>query len=100
MSNQHRQDKSGLEPIETTVSMDYLFMVPEEIDDTMDAVLLMYDANRRGIWTMSVDKKGPTPAAVKWVADKLDEIGYAGKEVALNSDQEPAILDLKRDIAI
>ena len=100
MSNQHRQDKSGLEPIGTTVSMDYLFMVPEEIDDTMDAVLLMYDANRRGIWTMSVDKKGPTPAAVKWVTDKLDEVGYAGKEITLKSDQEPAILDLKRDIAI
>ena len=82
MSNQHRQDKSGLEPIGTTVSMDYLFMVPEEIDDTMDAVLLMYDANRRGFWTMSVDKKGPTPAAVKWVTDKLDEVGYAGKEIA------------------
>ena len=99
ISNQHRRGDNA-ESIGTTVSMDYLFMVPEEEDENMDAVLILYDTNRKSIWTMSVDKKGPTPSTVKWVVDKLEEIGYSGMEVTLKSDQEPAILDLKRDIAI
>ena len=99
ISNQHRRGDNS-EAIGTTVSMDYLFMVPEEEDENMDAVLILYDTNRKSIWTMSVDKKGPTPSTVKWVVDKLEEIGYSGMEVTLKSDQEPAILDLKRDIAI
>ena len=80
--------------------MGYLFMVLEEKDGTMDAVLLVYDANRKNMWTMSVDGKGATPASVKWVSDKLDEVGYAGVEVTLKSDQEAAILDLKSEIGI
>ena len=83
-----------------TISMDSLFMVPEEIDETMDAVLLVYDANRKNMWTMAVDGKGATPASVKWVSDKLEEVGYAGVEVTLKSDQEPAMLSLKQVIAI
>ena len=100
MSTQHRHDKGKDEPIGTTVSMDYLFMIPEEEDEGMDAVLILYDSNRKGIWTMSVDKKGATPSSVKWVTDKLEEIGYSGSEVTLKSDQEPAILDLKREVGI
>ena len=100
MSTQHRHDKGKDEPIGTTVSMDYLFMIPEEEDEGMDAVLILYDSNRKGIWTMSVDKKGATPSSVKWVTDKLEEIGDSGSEVTLKSDQEPAILDLKREVGI
>ena len=66
----------------------------------MDAVLILYDSNRKGIWTMSVDKKGATPSSVKLVIDKLEDIGYSGSEVTLKSDQEPAILDLEREVGI
>ena len=66
----------------------------------MDAILITYDTNRRSIWTLSVDNKGATPASVKWTTDKLDEAGYSGVGVTLKSDQEPAILDLKKEMGI
>ena len=100
MSTHHRHDKGNDEPIDTTVNLDYLFMIPEEEDEGMDAVLILYDSNRKGIWTMSVDKKGATPSSVKWVTDKSDDIVDLGSEVTLKSDQKPAILDLKREVGI
>ena len=58
ISSQHKhKNKIVEEPLGTTVSMDYLFSAPEEEDEAMDAILLGYDANRKSIWTMSVDKK-------------------------------------------
>ena len=82
------------------MSIDYLFMVPEEEDENMDAVLIVYDANRRGIWTLSVDRKGPSAAVVKWLSDKLEQIGYSEVDITLKSDQEPAVVDLKREIGV
>ena len=75
VSRQQRQRGKKEEPIGTTISVDYLFVVPEEETGDTDAVLLVYDANRRNMWTKSVDKKGPTPETVKWVNDKLIEAG-------------------------
>ena len=95
ISNQHRSGKRPEEEIGTTVSMDYLFMVPEEAEEDMDAVLIVYDANRRNMWTMVTDSKGPTATSVKWVIDRLNDAGYAGVELTLKTDQEPAILELK-----
>ena len=100
ISNQHRSGKKPEEEIGTTVSMDYLFMVPEEAEEDMDAVLIVYDANRRNMWTMVTDSKGPTATSVKWVIDRLNDAGYAGVELTLKTDQEPAILELKRQIGI
>ena len=100
ISHQHRQGAADEEPLGNTISMDYLFSVPEEVDESMDAILIMYDTNRRGIWTLSVDNKGATPSSVNWTTDKLDEAGYSGVGVTLKSDQEPAILDLKKEMGI
>ena len=74
-SKQHRRGKGENEPIGATVSLDHLFIVLGEEDEGMDAVLITYDANRQGMWTMSVDRKGATPSYVKRVSDKLEEIG-------------------------
>ena len=36
---------------------------------------------------------------VKWIGDRLDEIGYRGVAITLKSDQEPTILALKKAVA-
>ena len=61
-----------------TDCLGHLSVIPAAEDEGMDAVLIMYDANRKGIWTMLVDKRGATPSSVKLVSDKLEEIGYLG----------------------
>ena len=96
MSTQHLHGKGEDEPVGTTVCVDYLFMISEEEDEGMDVVLRMYDANKKGLWTMSVEKKGATPSSVKWVSDKFEEIGYSESEVTLKSDQELARFDWKQ----
>ena len=37
---------------------------------------------------MAVDAKGPTPAAVGWISSKLEEAGYHGVGIIVNSDQD------------
>lgn len=40
ISAQHKQDKDKFEGLGHTVSMEYLFMIPKENDQSMDAVLV------------------------------------------------------------
>ena len=50
---------------------------------------------------MPVEHKGvQDEGVVKWIVDKLEENGYAGVPVTINSDQEPAMMKLKQTIAV
>ena len=82
------------------MSLDYCFMIPEEVEDDMRAILVCYDHDKKGLWTLPVGRKGAQDEVVKWVVDKLDECGYSGVSLTLKSDQEPAMLSLKQAIAI
>ena len=70
-----------------TLSLDYCFMIPEEVEDDMRAILVCYDHDKKGLWTLPVDRKGAQDEVVKWVVDKLDECGYSGVSLTLKSDQ-------------
>ena len=62
-SRQHRSgDKE--ESLGVTISIDYCFMVPEESEEGMDAILVGYDDKKMGLWAMSVESKGPTESSV------------------------------------
>ena len=64
VSRQHKAKDPDEEALGVTVSIDYCFMVPEESEEEMDAILIGYDSSKMGLWAMPVDAKGPTPAAV------------------------------------
>ena len=49
---------------------------------------------------MTVDHKGPTDSAVKWVTRKFEESGNAGMKVVIQSDQEESIIALKKPVTI
>ena len=88
------------EKIGITVSMDYCFMNGEEDEDpSLPGVLIIWDDNYECLWALPVESKGPVDWVVKWIVDKLDEIGYRGVAITLKSDQEPAIIALKRAVA-
>ena len=80
--------------------MDYCFMSPEDIEEDMHAILICYDHSKMGMWAIAVDRKGADENIVKWVVDKMDECGYSGVTVTLKSDQEPAMMSLKKAIAV
>ena len=61
---------------------------------------LIYDHSKLGLWTLPVERKGADEHVVNWVASKMEECGYSGTPLTLKSDQEPAMMSLKRAIAI
>ena len=66
ISMQHRQN-TGKEDnnLGATLSLDYCFMIAEEVEDDMRAILVCYDHDKKGLWTLPVDKKGAQDEVVK-----------------------------------
>ena len=48
---------------------------------------------------LPVDRKGPVEWVVKWIVDKLDNVGYRGEAITTKSDQDPAIMAPKTAVA-
>ena len=46
-----------------------------------------------------MDRKGPVDWVVRWIVNKLDEVGYRGEAITLKSDQERSIVALKTAVA-
>jgi len=95
---QHRRAGTEEESIGTTVCMDYCFLTDEEEDNNVSPILVLYDHRLQAIWSLPVDRKGSEAWVVKWITNKLDEAGYAGQDITLKSDGEPALMDLKKSV--
>ena len=65
----------------------------------MHAILVVYKHSQLGLRALAVDRKGADENVVKWLVEKSEECGYAGVKLTLKSDQEPAMLALKKAIA-
>ena len=92
VSTPHRKGNKE-EKIGITISIDYCFMTGEMDDDPdLPGVLMMWDDNHECLWALPVENKGAIDWVVKYVVDKLDDIGYRGVAISIKSDQEPAIV--------
>ena len=101
ISDQHRSLPDGHgNCVGITVSMDYCFMTDDEKVEGTPPVLVMFDSNSKGLWALQADSKAVTKHLVKFVADRLDDAGYAGVKVTLTSDQEESMLALKKAVAV
>ena len=49
---------------------------------------------------LPVSNKGPVDYVVIWLLKKLEDAGYSGVNITIKSDQEPAIVALKRAVAL
>ena len=71
-----------------------------ESDDDCMTVLVMQESQHRSVWAYPVEKKGATE---EWLSaqilDDLETVGLQGEKIVLKSDQEPAIVDVARDIS-
>ena len=99
-----RQDRHLVEPHDRerfgiTFNADYAFMTPEEKEEYMQPSLVMFDDDKESFWAIGVESKGATEQVVKYVKGILDQSGYEGQKIAFKTDQEPAIVALKRAIA-
>ena len=105
----HKTDHSeSLEGV--TWNMDYCFLgdkldkdatetVTEEEQKSMLPMLVVYDDDKEALWTLPAGQKGPNEQSVKWSIDRLEDSGYIGKAITVKSDQEEAIIALRRAIS-
>ena len=63
-------------------------------------VLVGSDHRSKAMWAMVANTEGPTESAVKWFVGKLAQVGSRGIKVVPKSDQEEAIVALKKAVAI
>ena len=68
----------------------------DEATDGVPNILVVWDDGHRAMWALPVDHKGADKYVVNWLVKKLEEAGYGGVSLTLKSDQEPAIVALKR----
>ena len=61
-------------------------------------MLIMHDDRLVILWVLGVQHKGVTPETVTWITQKLEEAGYRGVDLTLKTDQEEAIMALKRAV--
>lgn len=58
ISDQHRQPTDGhSSDLGVKVSSDDWFVIAEEAEDDMSAILICYDHNKSGLWALPVDHK-------------------------------------------
>ena len=98
VSSPHISGPAG-DRIGITISMDYCFMGEEATEGT-PPVLIAWDDGHRALWALPVDHKGAEEYVVNWLVRKIDEAGYSGVPLTIKTDQEPAIIALKRAVAI
>ena len=82
---QHRRSTGDKEDhLGATLSLDCSSMTPDEVEEDMKAILVCYDHENVGLWTLSVSPKRAQEEVVKWIVDKLDECGYSGVSMTLS----------------
>ena len=99
IAHQHRRQAGDTEILGTTISMDYAFLIPEEKEDGICPVLIMYDNIKEAFWALAVEEKGVSEIVVNWARDRLDDAGYRGVQITLKSDQVDSIVALKKAVA-
>ena len=91
VSRHHEKGKEEEKTIGATVGVDYCFWTPEDFEEEMDAILVGYDSETIGLWTMAVDATGPTLSSTEWLSNKIEEAGYIGISITMKSDHEECI---------
>ena len=95
----HISEPQDRERIGITVNADFAFMGSEEAEEDMQPSLVIYDDHASAFWALGVRNKTVTEQVVKYFKDILDESGYEGEKITMKTDQEPAMLALKRAVA-
>ena len=62
--------------------------------------MVMVDSKSGSMYALPTEKKGAIPWVVKWLVEKMDDMGYAGVKLTTTSDGEPAIVALVEALAV
>ena len=84
-----------------TWNADYAFMRGEhnEVEEGMQTSLVMYDDDKDSFWAIGTDEKGANEAMVQYGVGTMEQSGDSGEKVTFMTDQEPALIALKKSIS-
>ena len=93
-----QRDWQELEEAVPVVVMDYMFMTSKDVEK-MSPILVIKDMKTKTIFAHVVSRKGTSDKwIIKRLIEDLDSLGYGWTKVAIRSDQEPAIVDVKNAV--
>ena len=78
------------------ISMDYMYMESAESEDRGMPIIVAKDSESSWIMARVIPKKGKRVQVIRELGKMIDWMGH--KRLALKSDQEPAILEVKECI--
>ena len=95
----------------TRVCIDYCFLTEkvkaQENEHTQEVkanvsmtILVMLETMCRSIWAYVVEHKGSDSWLTEQIVDDLETIGLANERIVIKADQETAITDLQRSVAM
>ena len=82
---QHRVESEERERLGVALSADYVLTVSAEAEEAMQPILIVYDDDKEAFWALGVSKKGVTEPIVKWCVDVIDQSGYVGQKITLQT---------------
>ena len=53
----------------------------EDDDPSLPGVLIIWDDHRECLWALLMERKGPVEWVVKWIVEKMDNVGYRGEAI-------------------
>ena len=98
-SHNRKAREDDAERMGVTISMDYCFLTSQDDIESDPKILVMHDDKLETLWALCVQAKGEHAEVVTWVVQKLDEAGYRGKDITINTIQETSVMAFKRAIA-
>ena len=94
----HLSEPPDREKFGITIHSDYAFLTAEEADEDMQPSLVIFDDDKEAFWAIGVRNKTVTEPLVEYFKSILDQSGYEGEKISMTSDQEPAMLAMKRAV--
>ena len=78
--------------------MDYFYMTKESEKKGQNPMLALADSKKKNLMAVATGSTGEVPWVAKKIAEEIETWGYGGTPIVLFSDNEPAILSLKKAV--
>ncbi len=80
------------------IHLDYFYMTKENEKSGQNPMLVVVDSRKKNVMGIATGSTGEVPWVAKKIADEVEAWGYGSTSIVLLSDNEPAILSLKRAV--
>ena len=96
--HRRREDEGEAENSVVRIHLDYFYITKENEKRGQNPMLVVVDSRKKNVMGIATGSTGEVPWVAKKIADEIEAWGYGSTSIVLFSDNEPAILSLKRAV--